>query len=115
LVYSQSGTLYELYPNAPRPSTNPSKPFSTTHAYVITSSVKTQSNSQSISMTNRSVTAPTTGSTSLSLSSTLTQISKVNVIQSTSPPPLEGGKKTKKNNNQIENEKTQPQPPATEK
>ena len=33
LVYSQSGTLYELTPNAPHTSTNPSKPSSTAHAY----------------------------------------------------------------------------------
>ena len=27
LVYSQSGTLYDLIPQAPRPSTNPAKPL----------------------------------------------------------------------------------------
>jgi hypothetical protein len=32
LVYSQSSTLYELIPNAPSTSTDPSKPSSTTHS-----------------------------------------------------------------------------------
>jgi hypothetical protein len=47
LVYSQYGTLYELIPNTPRTSTNPSKPSSTTHSDGVISSVKTQSGSQS--------------------------------------------------------------------
>jgi len=43
LVYSQSSTLYELIPNAPSTSTDPSKPSSTAHAhaYGVISSVKT--------------------------------------------------------------------------
>jgi hypothetical protein len=47
LVYSQSGTLYELIPNAPRTSTDPSKPSSMTHADGVIGTVKTQSSSQS--------------------------------------------------------------------
>jgi hypothetical protein len=66
LVYSQSGTLYELIPNAPRPSIDPSKPSSTTHADGVIGFVKTQSSSQSTGMTNRLVTTPATRSTSLS-------------------------------------------------
>ena len=40
LVYSQSSTLYELIPNDPHTSTNPSKPSSTTHSNGIIGSVK---------------------------------------------------------------------------
>jgi hypothetical protein len=47
LVYSQSGTLYELIPNATRTHTDPSKPSSTSHADGVIGSVKTQSTSQS--------------------------------------------------------------------
>jgi hypothetical protein len=105
LVYSQSGTLYELIPNAPRPSTDPSKPSSTAHADGVIGSVKTQSSSQSTDMTNRSVTSPATGSTSLSSNSPPTQISEVNAVQSASPQQSGGKKKTKnkpkKNNNQT--------------
>jgi hypothetical protein len=43
LVYSQSGTLYELIPNAACTPTNPSKPSSTTHADGFMGTFKTQS------------------------------------------------------------------------
>jgi hypothetical protein len=43
LVYSQSGTLYELIPNAPRTSPNLSKPSSMAHADGVIGAVKTQS------------------------------------------------------------------------
>jgi hypothetical protein len=73
-------------------------------------------------MTNNLVTSPTTGLTSLSSNSPPpppNQIFEVNAVQSTSPIHSEGNKKTKnkpKNiNNQTENEKTQMQPPTTEK
>jgi hypothetical protein len=46
LVYSQSGTLYELIPNAPHTSIDPSKPSSTTHADGVIGFIKTQSSSQ---------------------------------------------------------------------
>jgi hypothetical protein len=69
LVYSQSGTLYELIPNATRTPTDPSKPSSMTHADGVIGTVKTQSSSQSTGTTNRSVSAPVTSSTSLSSTS----------------------------------------------
>jgi hypothetical protein len=52
LLYSQSSTLYELIPNAPRPSTDPPKPSSTAHSNGVMGSVKTQSGSQSTNTTN---------------------------------------------------------------
>jgi hypothetical protein len=114
LVYSQSGTLYELIPNAPHPSTDPSKPSSTAHTDGVIGSIKTQSSSQSTDMTNHSVTSPATRSTSLSSNSPPpppppTQISEVNAVQSASPQQSEGKKKTKnkpkKNNNQTKMKK----------
>jgi hypothetical protein len=119
LVYSQSGTLYELIPNAPCTSTDPSKPSSMAHADGIIGVVKTQSSSQSVGSANHSVSAPVTGSTSLSSTSPPTQISEVNAVQSASSQQSGGKKKMKnkpkKNNNNNENPKTQTQPPAPEK
>jgi hypothetical protein len=48
LVYSQSGTLYELIPNATHATNDPSKPSSSSHADGIIGSVKAQSTSQSV-------------------------------------------------------------------
>jgi hypothetical protein len=47
LVYSQSGTLYELIPNATRDTNDPSKPSSASHADGVIGSIKTQSATQS--------------------------------------------------------------------
>ena len=53
LVYSQSGTLYELILNATHATNDPSKPPSTSHADGVIGSVKTQSTSQSTGTTQR--------------------------------------------------------------
>jgi hypothetical protein len=68
LVYSQSGTLYDFLPNAARANIDPSKPSSSSHADGVIGSIKTQSISQSIT---------------LSSTSPQTQISKVNAVQYT--------------------------------
>jgi hypothetical protein len=47
LVYSQSGTLYELIPNATHATNDPSKPSTASHADGVIGSVKTQSTTQS--------------------------------------------------------------------
>jgi hypothetical protein len=101
LVYSQSGTLYDLLPNAARANTDPSKPSSSSHADGVISFVKTQSTSQSLT---------------LSSTSPQTQISEVNVVQS-APSQQSGGKKKTKNKSKNNNEqpKNQAQTPATEK
>jgi hypothetical protein len=67
LVYSQSGTLYGFLPNVARANTDPSKPSSSSHVDGVIDSVKTQSTSQS---------------TTLSSTYPQTQISEVNAIQS---------------------------------
>jgi hypothetical protein len=103
LVYSQSGTLYELLLNVSRANADPSNPSSSSHANGVTSFFKTQSTSQS---------------TALSSTSPQTHISKVNVVQS-SPSQQSGGKKKAKNKpkntNNNEQPKNQAQTPATEK
>jgi hypothetical protein len=81
LVYSQSGTLYDLLPNDARANTDPSKSSSSSHADGVIGSVKTQSTSQS---------------TTLSSTSPQTQISKVNAVQSVPSQQSGGKKKTKK-------------------
>jgi hypothetical protein len=118
LVYSQSGTLYELIPNATRATTDPSKPSSSSHADGVIGTVKTQSTSQSTGTVNRSASAPTPSSTSLSSTSLPTQVSEVNAVQSAPSQQSRGKKKTKnkpKKNNTNEQPKTQTPPPATEK
>jgi hypothetical protein len=68
LVYSQSDTLYDLIPNAPHPSNDPPKP------------------------TLEPSSIPNTTTTS-----TPTQTSEVNAVQSTSSQQLGGKKKTREN------------------
>jgi hypothetical protein len=80
LVYSQSSTLYYLLLNVAQANTNPSKSSSSSHADGVIISVKTQSTSQS---------------TTLSSISPQTQISEVNEVQF-SPSQQSGGKKKKK-------------------
>jgi hypothetical protein len=119
LVYSQSGTLYELIPNATCTPTDPSKPSSTTHADGVIGTVKTQYTSQSTETLNLSLSTPFPSSTSLSSTSLLTQVFEVYAVQSASSQQSRGKKKTKnkakKNNNNNEQPKTQTPPPATEK
>jgi hypothetical protein len=101
LVYSQSVTLYDLLPNAARANTDPSNPSSSSHVDGVIGPVKTQSISQS---------------TTLSSTSPQNQISKVNAVQSSPSQQSEGKKKTKnKTKNNNEQPKNQAQTPATEK
>jgi hypothetical protein len=89
------------------------------YANGIISTIKTQSSSQLASSTNRSISAPVTGSTSLSSTSPPTQIFEVNAVQYASSQQSGGKKKMKnkpkKNNTNNENPKTPTQPPAPEK
>jgi hypothetical protein len=54
LVYSQSGTLYDFLPNVSRANTDPSKPSSSSHADGVIGFVKTQSTSQSLTLSSTS-------------------------------------------------------------
>ena len=54
LVYSQSGTLYDFLLNATQANTDPSKPSSSSHVDSVIGSVKTQSTSQSTTISSTS-------------------------------------------------------------
>jgi hypothetical protein len=54
LVYSQSSTLYDLLLNVARANTDPSKPSSSSHANGVIGSIKTQSTSQSTTLSSTS-------------------------------------------------------------
>jgi hypothetical protein len=90
--------LYDLLPNAARANNDPSKPSSSSHVDGVISSVKTQSFSK---LNTPSSTSPQT------------QISEVNVIQSSTSQQSRGKKKTK-NKSKNNNEQTKNQTPAIE-
>jgi hypothetical protein len=81
LVYSQSGTFYDFLLNTARANADPSKPSSSSHADGVISSIKTQSTSQS---------------TTLSSKSPQTHISLMNAVQSAPSQKSVGKKKEKK-------------------
>jgi hypothetical protein len=103
LVYSQFGALYELIPNAPCTSTDPSTPSFVTHSDSIIGSIKTQSASHSTGATNHSISTLTMVQAYVPSNSSPTKIFEVNAIQSASPPQYGGENKSKnkskKNNN----------------
>jgi hypothetical protein len=80
LFYSQSGTLYELIPNATRATIDPSKPSSTLHADGVIGFIKTQSISQSTGTAKQFASTPTPSLTSLSSTSPQTHIFEVNAV-----------------------------------
>jgi hypothetical protein len=80
LVYSQSGTLYELIPNATRATIDPSKPSSTSHADGVIGSVKTQYTSQSTGTTQRSTSTSAPSLTTPSSTSPQTEVFEVNTV-----------------------------------
>jgi hypothetical protein len=118
LVYSQSGTLYELIPNATHAMNDPSKPSTALHADGVIGSVKTQSTTQSTGTIQRPTSTTTPSSTAPSSTPPQTQVSDVNAVQSTPSQQLWGKKKARnkpKKNNNNEQPKTQPQTPAARK
>jgi hypothetical protein len=117
LVYSQSTTLHELIPNATCATNDPSKPSSSLHADGVIGSIKTQSTSQSIGVAPQSTSTSTPSSTA-PYTSSHTQISEVNVVQSAPSQQTGGNKKAKnkrKKNNKNEQPKAQNPPPTNEK
>jgi hypothetical protein len=118
LVYSQSGTLYELIPNATRATNDPSKPSSTSHTDGVIGSVKTQSTSQSTGTIQQPASTSSPSSTTPSSTPPQTQVSEVNVVQS-NPSQQPGGNKKARNkpkkNNNNEQPKNQLQTPAAGK
>ena len=95
LVYFQSGTLYDLIPQAPRPTYDPSKPLQS-HSDGIIGSVQERTSSRQTSMSS------STTKTSAKNTSTPTKTSDVNVVQTTQrkiPPSSESKKRKKKKKN----------------
>jgi hypothetical protein len=118
LVYSQSGILYELIPNATRATTDPSKPLSTSYADGVIGSVKTQYTSPLTRTTQRSASTSAPSSTTPSSTSPQTQVSEVNTVQSAPSQQSRGKKKARnkpKKNNNNEQPKNQTQTPVAGK
>jgi hypothetical protein len=118
LVYSQSGTLYELIPNATCATNDPSKPSSTSHADGVIGSIKTQSTSQSTRTTQRPSSTAAPSPTTPSSTPPQTQVFEVNAVQFTPSQQLGGKKKVRnkpKKNNNNEQPKNQLQTPTAGK
>ena len=100
LVYSQSGTLYDLIPHAPQTTIDPSKPITETPTDGILGSVQTETTSkyskkQTTTPSNKQ--APPTKTASSLVAST-----EVNVVQST-----ESSGEKKKGKNEPKNSENQ--------
>ena len=104
LVYSQSVTLYDLIPQAPRPSTDPAKPPAETPVDGVIGSIQPPSVVKVVKQPNPST--PTSSNPTVS--------AEVNAIQSTqsSGNKKKGKGKNKKPRNQQENPK--PMAPETD-
>ena len=76
LMYSHSGTLYDLIPQAPHPSTNPAKPLAETPVGGIVGSIQPSSAAKPTKQPNASATTPSTPKVS----------TEMNVIQSKQTP-----------------------------
>ena len=97
LVYSQSKTLYDLIPQAPRHSTYPAKPPAETPVDGVVGSIQPSSMKKPAKQPNASTSAPSTPTVS----------TKLNAIQSTQTPgnKKKGKGKNKKPGNQQKNPK----------
>ena len=69
LVYSQSGTLYDLIPQVPRPSIDPAKPLAEVPIDKNTGSIQSPSVTKPTNQTNASTTAPSTPTVSVEVNS----------------------------------------------
>ena len=121
LVHYQSGTLYELIPNDPKPTNDPSRLALEPHADVLIGSVERQSSSSSIRTKSSFAYTPTSTLTvSKSKSNcSLVQTFEVNVVNSSSSQKF-GGKKNitpakgKNKHASKQHETTQTQEPIVE-
>ena len=106
LVYSQSGTLYDLIPHAPRPTMDPSIPTTELPADGILGSVQTQT-MEKYSKKKNQTTSPTIPPSKTASSPVAS--AEVNVVQSieSSSGKKKGKNKSKKRDNQQESNKPQ--------
>ena len=107
LVYSQSGTLYDLIPHAPRPTTDPSRPTTELPVDGILGSVQTQTMTKS----SKKQAATPSNQQAPPAKTTFSHVASIgeNMIQSTesSGENKKGKNKSKKLDNQQEGNKTQ--------
>ena len=109
LFYSQSGTLYDLIPHAPRPTTNPSIPAAEPPADGILGSVQTQTATKYSKKQNQTATLSNQPALSTKPPPSPVASAKVNTIQSneSSSRKKKGKNKPKKPDNQQEGNKRQ--------
>ena len=102
LVYSQSNTIYDLIPQAHRPTYDPSKPPQA-HSDGIIGSIQERTSSRQTNISG------STTKTSTKNISTPTKTSNVNVVQTTQSKntPLSRGKKRKKKKKNPPNQDNQ--------
>ena len=84
LIYSQSGTLYDIIPNAPRPSNETPRTTPGAHADGVIGSITTSSVSQVVGQLGQlAIIDKTTSTTSATTSNDPTQSTYVNMVQTT--------------------------------
>ena len=101
LVYSQSGTLYDLIPHAPRPTTDPSRPTAEPPIDGILGSIQTQMVEKYSKKKNQTITASAQLTPSAKTTPSPIASVEVNVIRSTesSGKKKKGKNKSKKPDN----------------
>ena len=109
MVYSQLGTLYDLIPHDPSPTTDPSRPTTEPPIDGILGSVQMQMAAKTSKKQNQAVTPSNKPTPSTKPAPSPVASAKVNVIQSneSSSGKLKGKNKSKKPDNQQEGNKTQ--------
>jgi hypothetical protein len=114
LIYSQMGTLYELIPNAPCPSTNPTPtpPVASHTTNGVIDTFHTETQSKQSSHTNPKSTSSNVQNTP-NLSPSLGKTSEVNLVQSTPFGKNQNKKKGKGRNKEEKNYNKQSEKPKS--
>jgi hypothetical protein len=109
LVYSQTDTLYDMIPHAPRSSTNPNPtpPMKSHVVDGVIGSINQENKSKTSTTTSNPKTTPTTTTTPNTTppATPSSNTSEVNVVQSTPTAKTEIRKKEKEKQNKIPNHK----------
>jgi hypothetical protein len=115
LVYSQTGTLYDLIPDAPRPSTNPT-PMLLVASHVVDGVIGTFHTETQTKQVNHSNPKPTTTSVQNATPPAASPgtTSEVNTVQSTTTEKYQNKKKGKGKNKQDKSNNQQQDKPKTQ-
>jgi hypothetical protein len=115
LVYSQMGTLYDLIPDAPRPSTNPT-PMLPVASHVVDGVIGTFHAETQSKQVNHSNPKPTTTNVQNATPPTPSpgKTSEVNTVQSTTTGKSQNKKKGKGKNKEDKTNNQQPDKPKTQ-